>query len=174
MGSDNVDFAYINATEGGDFVDDRFEQNWIDAAAAGLDRGAYHFFTLCRPGAEQAAKFLDVVPPDPTALPPAVDLELAGNCSERPEEASVERELASFLGAVEATTGQRVVLYIRDDFEDHYHLRDKLDRPYWQRRLVFRPAGDRRIWQVLGRARVDGISGDVDLDVMRGDGPPAS
>jgi hypothetical protein len=46
---DGITFAYMKATEGGDFVDERFEETWNGAAAAGLDRGAYHFFTLCTP-----------------------------------------------------------------------------------------------------------------------------
>lgn len=172
VAADDVEFAYIKATEGGDFVDDRFERNWEGAAAAGLDRGAYHFFTLCRPGADQAANFLDVVPLDPDALPPVVDLELAGNCSERPDRAMVEQELRAFLEAVESGTGQTVVLYVGDDFQGEYGLRDELDRPIWHRRVLIRPDVDRWwIWQVQGHASVDGIAGDADLDVMRGTRP---
>ncbi len=46
VAADDIDFAYIKASEGGDFVDDMFARNWREAAAAGVDRGAYHFFTL--------------------------------------------------------------------------------------------------------------------------------
>lgn len=53
-----IDFAFIKATEGGDFVDDHFATNWAGSAAAGLKHGAYHFLTLCRPGADQADNFL--------------------------------------------------------------------------------------------------------------------
>lgn len=76
VASDGITFAYIKATEGGDFTDDRFEENWRGAREAGLDRGAYHYFTLCTPGADQALHFLDVAAPESEALPPAVDLEL--------------------------------------------------------------------------------------------------
>ena len=47
-------FVYIKATEGGDFWDKSFKQNWKQAMNAGLTVGAYHFFTLCRLGDEQA------------------------------------------------------------------------------------------------------------------------
>src|SRR5690349_14781030 len=70
-------FAYIKATEGGDHRDSLFQNNWRDAQAAGLRRGAYHFFTLCRPGADQAAAFIAAVPLD-GELPPSVDLEFGG------------------------------------------------------------------------------------------------
>lgn len=172
VADDDMEFAYIKASEGGDFVDDRFERNWEGAGAAGLDRGAYHFFTLCRPGTEQAANFLDVVPLDPEALPPAVDLELAGNCSDRPDRAWVERELGAFLNDVESATGRTVALYVGDDFEDRYHLRDELERPIWHRRVLIRPDVDGWwIWQVHGNASIDGIDGDVDLNVMQGEDP---
>jgi lysozyme len=167
VADDGIGFAYIKATEGGDFVDDRFAENWSASAAAGLRRGAYHFFTLCTPGATQAHHFLEVVPPDPDALPPAVDLELAQNCSERPEPADLRRELESYLAVVEAATGQQVVLYVGDDVEDRYTIRDDLHRPLWLPRFLLRPSGDWLIWQTSAFARVDGVDGRVDLDVMR-------
>ena len=60
----DVAFAILKATEGGDYVDETFARNLAGAQAAGLVVGAYHFFTFCRPGAEQAANFLKVVPRD--------------------------------------------------------------------------------------------------------------
>ena len=78
-----VDFAYIKASEGGDHRDRAFAANWSGARRAGIARGAYHFFTLCRPGADQAANFIAAVPAEPDALPPAVDLEYMGNCAAR-------------------------------------------------------------------------------------------
>jgi Glycosyl hydrolases family 25 len=56
LAGSKIAFAYIKATEGGDFRDKRFQLNWEGAKRAGLARGAYHFFTQCRSGAEQATK----------------------------------------------------------------------------------------------------------------------
>ncbi len=81
---DGIDFVYIKASEGGDAADARFRANWDGATSAGIEPGAYHFFTLCRSGADQAANFLESVPADRHALAPAVDLEFDGNCSRRP------------------------------------------------------------------------------------------
>jgi lysozyme len=176
VAADDIAFAYIKATEGGDFVDSSFETNWRDAGSAGLDRGAYHFFTLCRAGVEQAEHFLATVPSGTGELPAAVDLELAGNCSERPERDWVEQELGNFLDQVEAATGQPVVLYVGPDFEKRYGLRDELERPIWHRRLLIRPDVDGWwIWQFHAWAAVDGIDGAADLNVMRGEpGPPSA
>ena len=46
VAADGIEFAYVKATEGGDFTDRRFADNWAAADAAGLDRGAYHFLLL--------------------------------------------------------------------------------------------------------------------------------
>jgi lysozyme len=172
VADDDIDFAYIKATEGGDFVDKSFDRNWEHAEDAGLDRGAYHFFTLCKPGAEQAGNFLRTVPSD-AELPPAVDLELGGNCAARPDQAWIDRELGAFLTEVESATGERVVLYVGPEFEDVYPITEDLDRLLWHRRFVLRPDAEPwLVWQLQSVANVDGIDGGVDLNVMREAEPP--
>ena len=167
VADDRIDFAYIKATEGGDFVDERFAANWMGAGSAGLRRGAYHFFTLCTPGAMQARHFLTVVPEDPDALPPAVDVELAENCADRPAGDDLRRELLAFLEIVESATGAQAVLYVGNDLEAQYGIRDELDRRLWLPRPLLRPDGDWWIWQASAFAHVNGVAGGVDLDVMR-------
>lgn len=165
-----VDFAWIKATEGGDHRDRMFEANWSGARAAGIRRGAYHFFTLCRPGAEQAANFVAAVPREADALPPAVDLEFGGNCSARPERAALLRELAAFLRIVETHSGRRALLYLTRDFDEAYRVSEAVDRPLWLRSLVFEPRFGARpwaIWQASSFHRLRGIEGGVDWNVMR-------
>ncbi len=168
VADDGIEFAYVKATEGQDWVDKQFAANWEGAARAGLDRGAYHFFTLCAPGDEQARNFLRIAPPDANALPPAIDLELSGNCSERPPAAEVAEHVATFVRMVEQEWGRELLFYVRPDWDEQYPVRDGLDRQLWDVRFPRRPADDRwQVWQLHGFANVDGISGGVDLDVMR-------
>lgn len=162
---DGVAFAYLKATEGGDHTDARFAENWSGAGRAGVERGAYHFFTLCTPGVRQAEHFLATVPDGP-ALPPALDLELAGNCDARPPVEDVRAEVTAFLGAVEEAVGQRVLLYVGDDFADRY-FGDLGGREQWVPSVLRRPGGTWRVWQASAWARVDGVDGPVDLDVRR-------
>src|SRR5262245_16273620 len=68
-------FVYIKASEGGDFKDPSFGANWAASGKTGLLRGAYHFFTFCRPGKDQAANFIASVPREAGSLPPVADLE---------------------------------------------------------------------------------------------------
>jgi lysozyme len=70
-----VSFAWIKATEGGNFVDDYFDRNWEGAKNAGIPRGAYHFAYWCRPAEEQVKWFEEHVPAEPGALPPVLDVE---------------------------------------------------------------------------------------------------
>lgn len=165
-----VNFAYIKATEGGDHRDRLFAQNWKAAAAAGIDRGAYHFFTLCRSGAEQAANFIAAVPLDPAALAPAVDLEHLGNCSRRVSRGAFHAELATFIRLVEAHFGKPVLLYLTEEFDRAYEVSARVQRPLWLRSLVLSPDfGERpwQLWQASNFRRLRGIKGRVDWNVRR-------
>jgi lysozyme len=165
-----VDFAWIKATEGGDHRDRLFEANWRGARAAGIRRGAYHFFTLCRSGADQAANFVAVVPREPGALPPAVDLEFGGNCAARPSRRVLLRELTAFLRIVEAHSGRPAILYLTREFEAAYRVSEAVDRPLWLRRLLLEPRFGGRpwtLWQASSFHRLKGIQGDVDWNVLR-------
>ena len=162
-----VDFAYIKATEGGDYRDDRFAANWAGAARAGVPRGAYHFFTLCRSGAEQAANFIAAVPKGPM-LAPAVDLEFGGNCARPMPADRVMAELRTFNTRVEAHFGTRVVLYLTREFDQAYRVSARIRRPLWLRSIIRAPDWSPRpwaLWQVSNFRRLDGITGRVDWNV---------
>jgi len=163
---DHIRFAYIKETEGITFDDPSFVANWSGAGAAHINRGEYHFFTFCSTGEAQAGSFLAHLPAD-AELPPAVDLELGGNCAGRPSPAAVALEVDRFRLAVERATGKSLVLYVGDSFEERYAAVRGLSEPRWVRHLFRRPGGTWQIWQASHRAHVDGISGGVDLDVMR-------
>ena len=123
LAADDMAFAYIKATEGADHIDERFAFNWREAGDAGLYRGAYHFFTLCQPGARQAANFIAVVPRTAGALPPALDLEHMGPCREGPTMTDVIAEARAFLDRAEAYYGVRPIIYTTREFHDA-HLRE--------------------------------------------------
>jgi lysozyme len=165
VAADGIDFAWIKASEGGDFVDVWFDENWQGAGDAGVLRGAYHFFTLCRPGAEQAANFLAVVPRDGTMLAPSIDLEMAGNCADRPSQQWLEAELGQFIDHIEEATGQPVLLYVGADMEQAYDIKAVFDRPLWERHLFRRPGDPWEVWQASNLADVNGVDGGVDLNL---------
>jgi lysozyme len=168
--ADGVDFAYIKASEGADLRDPRFTENWNAAAAAGIKRGAYHFFTLCKAGAEQATNFIASVPRESNAMPPAVDLEFGGNCAAKPDRAALLKEVETFIKMVEAHSEKPVMLYVTREFEEAYQISTAIDRPLWLRRMALEPNYGTHpwvMWQAHARRRVNGIDGPVDWNVLR-------
>lgn len=165
-----ISFAYMKATEGGSHRDRLFAANWAAAKAAGVDRGAYHYFTLCRSGADQAANFIATVPVDPAALAPAVDLEFLGNCGRRPSRDAFHADLAAFIRAVEARYGKQILLYLTDEFDRAYGVSARVNRPLWLRSLGREPDFGARpwsVWQLSHSKRIRGIATPVDWNVAR-------
>ncbi len=165
-----VDFAYIKATEGGDFVDKSFARNWAAANAAGVKRGAYHFFTLCKSGREQAENFIRNVPKDDAALPAVIDLEYLGNCSRRVSVDALHSELQDFITAVEAHYEMPIVLYLTQEFDNNYQVTTRIKRKLWLRSIIVEPSFGKKpwhIWQMSNFRRLDGIEGRVDWNAMR-------
>jgi lysozyme len=166
-----VHFVYIKATEGGDFRDAQFTDNWKASADAGFRRGAYHFFTFKTPGLRQAANFIAVVPNEPGALPPAIDLEFWGNSPDRPSVGDFRRELSIFMSAVRSFYDREPVLYTDMDFKNYY-LRDLPIQRLWIRSVITAPrigkGEDWRFWQFTEKMRIQGIQGFVDHNVFNG------
>jgi lysozyme len=175
VAASGVAFAWIKATEGGDFRDLLFRRNWYLAAAAGVKRGAYHFVTWCRPAADQAAWFVANVAADPDALPPVLDVEWNSRSRSCARHAPREEALATMtiiLAAMEKAYGKVPVIYAPLDFYQEV-MRGSLDRyPLWARSIDDPPFGygDRRwrIWQYSETGAVPGVAGDVDLDCFSG------
>ncbi|TGK27554.1 lysozyme [Leptospira gomenensis] len=168
----NVSFVYVKSTEGGDFKDKSFSANWNGARRHGFKVGAYHFFTLCKTGAEQAENFIQTVPNLPDSLPPVVDLEFVGNCKERPKVENVQREISVFLDRIDAHYNSKTILYLTNEFIEKYLKDGFFDHPVWIRNIFMHPntfsSVEWIIWQYSSRARVEGISGPVDMNVLNG------
>ena len=79
LAGQNIQFAFVKATEGSIYTDETFEANWAGAQAAGLRVGAYHFFSYDSDGLSQAENYIATVPVLPGALPPVIDVEFYGD-----------------------------------------------------------------------------------------------
>jgi lysozyme len=160
-----IDFAFIKATEGLDDVDPRFGQNWQQARAAGLLRGAYHFLHPDLDAKQQAAHFLSVVSLDADALPPALDVEVTNGVAPAALSTCVE----TWLDAVAAALGCRPVVYTDPRFWRQHVGTDLGGYPLWLACYAPEPQlppgwQSWTFWQHSQSGQVAGIAGPVDLD----------
>ncbi|PJZ52109.1 GH25 family lysozyme [Leptospira adleri] len=167
-----VSFVYIKATEGADFRDPSFFTNWKEAKEAGFPVGAYHFFTLCKTGIEQAENFIRWVPKESNSLPPVLDLEFTGNCKERPNLKNVKKEIQDYLERIDSYYGKKTILYSTFEFIDQYIGEESFEHPIWIRDIFKHPNTFSDIswilWQYKNRGRISGIEGYVDLNAVNG------
>ncbi|MER2507891.1 MAG: GH25 family lysozyme [Amaricoccus sp.] len=174
--SGGISFAFIKATEGGDYADERFAENWAGAAAAGVPRGAYHFYYFCRTAAEQADWFMQHVPADRRALPPVLDIEWnhkSRTCPYRPDAETVRSEMHDYLQTVARYYGKRPIIYTTVDFYRENELWRIRDYHFWLRSVAGHPSEvysgqDWAFWQYTGTGLVSGISGLTDINVFAG------
>jgi len=169
---DDVQFAYIKATEGGDFKDPRFQDNWQQSKVAGILHGAYHYFNFCRDGKIQAQNFIEFVPVEADALPPVVDLE-PGACEEQLTQQAVIAELQILLNELQRVYGKPPMLYVTKATYQQY-VQGTIHTPLWVRDVYWQPSWAQTpwaIWQYNSRTRMVGIAGYVDTNVWAGNLP---
>lgn len=178
LADQNIDFAYIKATEGKDYVDEQFKTNWEKSQKTGLKVGAYHFLSYETTGKDQAQNFIKNVAVSDKNLPPVVDLELYGKFEENPlPKEQVKVILDEFLKDVETNYGVKPIIYttqrifnmyIGTDYKDYKIWIVDLDNS-WPKTL---PNGEEfTFWQFSHRGMMDGFSGDetfIDMNMYKG------
>lgn len=167
-----VQFIFIKATEGGNHKDSLFQTNWREARHHKIPAGAYHFFTFCKDGDEQARNYIHYVPKDSIDLPPIIDLEYGGNCQQANRKEDLLAEITKYLGIIENHYQRKVIIYTTNEFYRNYLKNQFLDNPIWIRNILTEPQlPDGRkwtFWQFTNQGRIDGINTFVDLNVFAG------
>ncbi|MCM1525474.1 MAG: glycoside hydrolase family 25 protein [Ruminococcus sp.] len=155
-------------------VDNRFEEYYKGAKAAGLYVGAYHYsYAKTAQAAEKEAEFmLKIMKGKTFELPLYGDFEEQANVSKT----ECNNIVSAFCGRLESA-GAWAGIYSYDTF-----FRDKLsaDKPkrytVWVARVenVFPKcvnSADIGIWQNSWKGKIGGITGDVDMDICYRDFP---
>jgi lysozyme len=168
-------FVFIKATEGQDYVDPNFAQNWAHARAAGLPRAAYHFMYWCSFASEQARWFRKNVPNDPDALPPILDVEWNNHssCGKRLDRDEAFAKVKLMLDELERYTGKLPIIYTDMNFHREVLAGRNLPNTFWLRSVAAEPddrySGDSfTFWQWTTTGSVPGVRGDIDRDVFYG------
>lgn len=164
---ENVKFAYIKATEGGNLVDACYTRNLIGAKRVDIPVGVYHFFRPSVSPLVQLENFRSVVDPHHQDLIPIIDVEVRGRVSL----AQFHHRLKAMLEGVERMFGVKPIIYTGVNFYAKY-LKGRYKN---YRFMVARYAEEFPglcedvpilIWQYSSTAQVQGIEGDVDRSVF--------
>ncbi len=162
-------YVYLKATEGGDRIDHRYEQNIEMAKRNGLKVGSYHFYRPKTDQRLQLANFMAQCLPEQQDLLPMIDIETAGGYGTE----EFCDSLFKFLQLVEEAYGQKPLLYTYTNFYNK-HLCGKLGgyklmiAQYTDREPVLADGSDFTMWQYTCKGHIDGVVGYVDKSRFMG------
>lgn len=168
-GEIQMGFVFMKATEGLNDTDKRFHSNWEKAKAAGMIRGAYHFFLATKSGKQQALQFIKQVELKKGDLPPVIDIEKLYGV----KPVLMRQRVIEFLETLEAYYRVKPIIYTYADFYER-HLGDDFKKyPLWVAHY-FQPDKPRiqrdwHFWQHSEDGSIDGIRHKVDCNVFNGD-----
>ena len=115
-------YVYLKATEGGDRIDERYENNITLAHKYGLKVGSYHFYRPKTEQQKQLENFMTQCRPGEQDLIPMIDIETKSGL---PTEEFCD-SLLKFLDLVEQTYKQKPLLYTFTNFYNKW-LVGKID-----------------------------------------------
>jgi len=163
-----IEIVYIRTSEGTNFIDPYFRENYNNAKAAGLKVGFYHYVTSRSPSeavieADYFASVINGTSPDCLL---AMDFEYFGGLASY-EVNAISR---AFLERLEEVTGKRAIVY-----SDAYNAGNVFDSslssyPLWIAEYGVNEPELYRNWsswtgfQYSDTGRISGINGYVDLD----------
>lgn len=170
-----ISFSYAKATEGTGFNDPKFKENWANLKAAGVKRGAYHFYDPSARPRQQADFFIKAVGSiEQGDMPPMLDLEGAniGGLSER----KYQEDIMVWLDLVEKHFKVQPIIYTDAPFANQ-HL-DNTEFAKYKLWIAEYTNADEpllpdtwksqgwHVWQHTARGDIKGIEGYVDEDLI--------
>ena len=177
-------YVFTKATEGDFYADPTFDDNWRGAKAAGLLRGAYHFFRSNVDPKKQADKYINYVKSmnDDGELRPVLDLETHDGQAK----AKIISRAKTWLDLVEEAFDKKPIIYSGQFFLQDYFSEAGGGPPIWAKEYPLwlaqypnqyvpgmQPVLPRgwfkwTFWQYSDKGRVNGINARVDLNVFNG------
>lgn len=173
VNGESIYFVYMKATEGTDFIDPSFEENWNGIRSTSLRRGAYLFYDPGLSAADQtvqAQTFIHTVKDlQDGDLPPMLDVEDDPEISVAVFQARlllVARQIRNHFNVspiIYTTTGlYKKYLKPKDSFQSY----ELWIADYRYKRPELCDKKNMRIWQFTDKARIKGISSPVDMDIF--------
>ncbi len=176
--NDGVDFVMLRigyrgyGPEGKLGVDDKFEENYRNASSAGLKVGAYFFSqaTTAAEAREEASFVLDRIRGLSLDYPIAYDWEHIDYDNARTDNMTNEQIsecAAAFCDRISAAGYPALIYFNRELGYFNYDLSMVSDCHFWVAEYVSVPSFvfDYKIWQYEKTGRVNGIEGNVDMNI---------
>ena len=162
-------YVYLKATEGGDRIDDKYEQNIELVHKYGLKVGSYHFFRPKTPLKLQLENFKAQCRPSQQDLIPMIDVETKQGLSND----AFRDSLMTFLTMVEKAYHQKPLVYTGTNFYNRYmsglmNGYKLMIAQYSSNEPVLNDGNDYMLWQYTGKGHIDGIRGYVDKSRFMG------
>jgi len=175
LSENDIQFAFIKATEGSSFVDPFFEKNWNETQNTDLRIGAYHFFSFESPGINQAKSFCETVPKVKNMLPPVIDVEYYNSfkSSDDIDVTKIKKELRDCIDIIEGEYSVKPIIYMTNKSFEEIIQDDFADCCFWYR-SVYSKAPDNiswTFWQYSNRHILEGYTGKeryIDMNVFYG------
>lgn len=169
IAASSLDFVYMKATEGENYIDSLYQENWEDSRMTSLKRGAYHFYRPNVPPLTQANHFIQQAQLQAGDLPPVLDIEVLDGVSN----AELIVDLRMYLRHLETHYGVKPVIYTYQKFYNKHLAGHFTDYPIWiaryhQREPTLANKADWLFWQHACKGELLGIEGKVDLNVFQG------
>lgn len=174
----NIDFAFIKATEGSKGKDNSFDKNYEKLKNMDMLLGLYHFFSFESLGEEQADNYIKVVgniENDENLMLPIIDIEYYSYYKKaKPNKEWVTKELQKMLDKLEKTYRVKPIIYTTMEFYQEYIEGEFLEYNIWIRNILTKPDLENRewkFWQYTGRGKLEGYNGEekyIDLNVFNG------
>jgi lysozyme len=163
-----LEFVFIRATAGKDYVDRQFESNWSGAKNRTIIRGAYHYYRPNESSIEQAELFIKTVPLQEGDLPPVLDIE------QLPKDQSIDRlklGLMRWLNKVHQHYKVKPIIYTGERYYNDFLKAEFSDYSFWIANYNYNVTEIREnwlFWQFTEKAFFLGIKGNVDLNIYNG------
>lgn len=168
-----VEFVFIKCSEGMDLLSAYYNTDLDSCLAHGIRVAPYHFYSSKSKAIDQAANFIANGRINEATMRPMLDVE--------PEPHQLKqmggidgciKGMVTFVTEVEKATGRKCVLYLNQNFVERYYklFPEELRQcDIWIAKYHEKhPWSKFCIWQFSCKGRVNGIYGDVDLNVFNG------
>jgi len=163
-----IQFAFIRATAGKDKIDTEFDNNWIGTKQNNIIRGAYHYYRPNENSLEQAENFIQTVQLQKGDLPPILDIE---KLPKKQSLDSLKIGLRRWLEKVHKHYKVKPIIYTGEKYYNDFLKEEFSDYSFWIANYNFfveEMQDDWLFWQFTEKAAVEGIEGNVDVNIYNG------